>query len=898
MLGLLAMVHIGCRPGRRVHYPDESGRRRSGYALSLLVHLVLISTANGRGIRYQEPTPPQACGTSWGRPHLLPGPNYILADSGAFDCTGCGEAITSYGDCALAATSGFVLLGIGDLGGSEYWGGPPGCHIQDGSNFQFNENMDGSSQEGHTPICLITAGGPSPPLPPRRRLPPSPPSPPCQDIKGRTWCQKKLRLHAHKCQNVWMQTKCAQTCGQCVAGPSAPPPPPLPPCQDITSTAWCKKKRGKCHRPWFQHNCAQTCGQCPAAKQPPPPPSPLPLPPCTLCTDPTQPFSAMTTAGVLEDATEYTCQDALVWLNGGDATIDCAAGRMEWEAICCGTAPTPCQDIQGKRWCGKRMDKCDQPWFQTNCAQTCGQCVAELSPPSPPSSPPPCADIKSTGWCEGKKNKCETRPYVLANCAQTCGLCVSPPAPAPACVDIQQTSWCEARTYKCDQPWYQSSCAMTCGLCDDNEDDMIRPTWYVPEGGVPLSGAQASMACSDLGQRLCNYDELCPGGLDSKPRGLPDGPVSIFFPFYDAVQGSRRWIHSGCHVHETDVAIRDEFNGGLACESECCNHGWCTTEGVDACEGSDGAPSNGFNGGCKGDYACCGQSTPATPPAPPSTPAPPTSELCLVDYSDTEADAICQLWLDAGHSCTTSWGDVCTHYNHPSGAEFNSYTLTSVGCSQCDPSHPPPNGGCELKEGVCFMFYGETDMASNCAQHGFEFRASIQHGGIDDTKFDCLSFLTSESECQFHWGQAYQCFLDDWEPLTPSPPSPLPPSPPPSPPPPSQPPASPPSPSLPPPPPPPLPSSPPLPPPPSPPLPSPPPPSPQFPPLPQELGDAIANLFGAVPFPPPAPPPTPPLNASAPFPPSPPPSRRRPRRPRRRRWRSRPHRRWARSPTR
>ena len=44
-----------------------------------------------------------------------------------------------------------------------------------------------------------------------------------------------------------------------------------------------------------------------------------------------------------------------------------------------------------------------------------------------------------------------------------------------------------------------------------------------------------------------------------------------------------------------------------------------------------------------------------------------------------------------------------------------------------------------------------------------------------------------------------------------------------------------------------------------------------FPPLPGELGDAIANLFGAAFSPPPAPPPTPPLNTSAPFPPSPPP---------------------------
>merc|ERR1740139_1141829 len=65
--------------------------------------------------------------------------------------------------------------------------------------------------------------------------------------------------------------------------------------------------------------------------------------PCTLCTDLAQPFSAMTPIFSLPPLWlfgEYTCQDTLDWLNGGDATMDCAAGRMEWEVKCCGTAPT------------------------------------------------------------------------------------------------------------------------------------------------------------------------------------------------------------------------------------------------------------------------------------------------------------------------------------------------------------------------------------------------------------------------------------------------------------------------------------------------------------------------------------------------------------------------------
>ena len=48
----------------------------------------------------------------------------------------------------------------------------------------------------------------------------------------------------------------------------------------------------------------------------------------------------------------------------------------------------------------------------------------------------------------------------------------------------------------------------------------------------------------------------------------------------------------------------------------------------------------------------------------------------------------CHFWLDAGHSCNTKWEDVCAT-DHPSGADHNSDTVSTVGCSQC-PSPPPP----------------------------------------------------------------------------------------------------------------------------------------------------------------------------------------------------------------
>jgi hypothetical protein len=83
----------------------------------------------------------------------------------------------------------------------------------------------------------------------------------------------------------------------------------------------------------------------------------------------------------------------------------------------------PCQDIKPSTFCEKKTDKCDQSWFQRNCALTCDQCVADSSPPAGPASPPPCRDLKSTTWCAKKLDKCEARPYLQRNCALTCGQC-------------------------------------------------------------------------------------------------------------------------------------------------------------------------------------------------------------------------------------------------------------------------------------------------------------------------------------------------------------------------------------------------------------------------------------------------------------------------------------------
>lgn len=96
-----------------------------------------------------------ACGTAWDTYWGW----YILAQSGAGDCGDCGAPIESYEECFIASASGAQLFGIGTLSQPESWGGPPGCHIEDGDKFQWNDYAQGSGYDRHTPVCRT---GPSP----------------------------------------------------------------------------------------------------------------------------------------------------------------------------------------------------------------------------------------------------------------------------------------------------------------------------------------------------------------------------------------------------------------------------------------------------------------------------------------------------------------------------------------------------------------------------------------------------------------------------------------------------------------------------------------------------------------------------------------------------------------
>ena len=132
-------------------------------------------------------------------------------------------------------------------------------------------------------------------------------------------------------------------------------------------------------------------------------------------------------------------------------------------------------------------------------------------------------------------------------------------------------------------------------------------TWYEPADGVPLSGLESAQACESRGQRLCYYDELCPSGEDTAPVGMPSSH-SDYMPFLSTTYG-RRWMVGDCRVHE-DLYNEDCYvhgcGTGSPCANECCNHGWCTTPGVDGCSSTSGS-FNGYSGSCKGSYACCSE---------------------------------------------------------------------------------------------------------------------------------------------------------------------------------------------------------------------------------------------------------------------------------------------------
>ena len=82
--------------------------------------------------------------------------------------------------------------------------------------------------------------------------------------------------------------------------------------------------------------------------------------------------------------------------------------------------------------------------------------------------------------------------------------------------------------------------------------------------------------------------------------------------------------------------------------------------------------------------------------------------LCSGDtYAGLSSDKVCQLWLDAGHACSSRWNEVCAT-DHPDGAGKNACTLSTVGCAQC-------GGGCmsHYESSVAACDLGDTSTSTD-----------------------------------------------------------------------------------------------------------------------------------------------------------------------------------------
>ena len=120
-----------------------------------------------------------------------------------------------------------------------------------------------------------------------------------------------------------------------------------------------------------------------------------------------------------------------------------------------------------------------------------------------------------------------------------------------------------------------------------------------------------------------------------------------------------------------------------------CNYDYGHTGFCEACVGSTDILQT--NLGCEdrglpaAGAADCRKWCHAASPSPQPWPTP---TLCLAEtyglasLAPIASDDACQLWLDAGHNCDTTWDDVCATEN-PYGAEHNSSPVSNLDCAQC-----------------------------------------------------------------------------------------------------------------------------------------------------------------------------------------------------------------------
>ena len=222
---------------------------------------------------------------------------------------------------------------------------------------------------------------------------------------------------------------------------------------------------------------------------------------------------------------------------------------------------------------------------------------------------------------------------------------------------------------------------------DSDDVDLCDLTRYFVDDG-------AELACSDwLGAGYTcesTWPEVCGG---DHPFGalFNDSPLS----------------ESGCsQCDDVDLCDLTRYSGDDAAELACAD--WlgagytCGTTWQEVCDGDHpaGAMYNGI------DLSGCPQCDDV--------------DLCdLTRYSgDDGAELACAEWLGAGHTCDSTWPEVCGG-DHPAGDLYNDIPVGWNDCPQCSDYCPITRKRCEIIEDLGGDLGGYPAANCNCGDCGF-----------------------------------------------------------------------------------------------------------------------------------------------------------------------------------
>ena len=113
----------------------------------------------------------------------------------------------------------------------------------------------------------------------------------------------------------------------------------------------------------------------------------------------------------------------------------------------------------------------------------------------------------------------------------------------------------------------------------------------------------------------------------------------------------------------------------------------------------------------------------------------------LANGAPRSSDSSCQLWLDAGHNCSTQWKDLCT-IGHPDVVSFpdGNPSIYQVKCSQCFatlspplPPSPPPSPSPPLRSNGASASVSEVSQSAGHAEGQRRSLAEVESPPLDGT---------------------------------------------------------------------------------------------------------------------------------------------------------------------